>query len=89
MKSEEIYNDWKENKIRMEIREGFTDEIMNKVYGYEHRKNTSLFDLGRFVELISEHALAKTAFIVGGAITGIVRLIFMILMILNKGVING
>ena len=89
MKSQDIYNRWKEEKTQPEIKKDFGDKIMHQINRHEHKKDTPLFDLGKFIELISKHTLAKTAFIVGGAITGIVRLIIVVLMILNKGVING
>ena len=89
MKSQDVYNRWKEEKAPPERRKDFANKIMIQIYDYEYKKNAPLFDLGKFIELISKHTLAKTALITGGAITGIVRLIIVVLMILNKGVING
>ena len=38
MKSEEIYNAWKEHKSQIGIRKNFADELMNLIYQYEQKK---------------------------------------------------
>ena len=78
MKSEEIYNAWKESKSQIDLRENFADEVMNRIYRYEHDKGKSLFDVQRLIELISEHRLVKAAVVTAGAATGLVRIFFVV-----------
>jgi len=89
MKSEEVYDTWKEEKSQIDIREDFADEVMNQVYQYAQKKRKLLFDVQWLVELISVHPLAKAGLVTAGAVTGLVRLILMIVVILSKGDING
>ena len=89
MKSEKIINDWKDQRSQIEIGQNFTDQVMNQVYQHEQTKPKPLFDMQRLVELISGHPLVKIGLVAGGAITGFVRLVFMIIVILSKGEING
>ncbi len=89
MKSEEVYDTWKEEKSQIDIREDFADEVMNQVYQYAQKKRKLLFDVQWLVELISAHPLAKAGLVTAGAVTGLVRLILMIVVILSKGDING
>jgi len=89
MKRQEAYNAWKDKKHQIDISESFADDVMKQIYQYEQKKKMPLFDIERLVEFISVHPLLKTGFIAAGAITGIVRLIVLILIILNRGVING
>ncbi|MHC4196149.1 MAG: hypothetical protein ACYSQZ_09505 [Planctomycetota bacterium] len=89
MKTEEIINNWNEQRNRIEVGENFTKDVMNQVYQYERLKRKPLFDMQRLIELISAHPLAKAALIATGAVAGVVRIVFMIIVILNKGVING
>ena len=89
MKSEEVYNTWKEKKRQVDIRENFADDVMSRAYQYEQNKRKPLFDMQWLVELISTHPLAKAGLVTAGAVAGIVRLVFMILVILGKGDING
>lgn len=78
MKSEEIYKAWKERKTQIEIRENFKDEVMNRIYRYEHDRGRPLFDVQRLVELISEHRLAKAAVVTAGAGVGFVRIFLVV-----------
>lgn len=87
MKSQEIYNAWKEQKSQIEIDTGFSNKVMNLIHQYGQRKKVSLFD--EFIELISAHLLAKIGLIAVGAATGFFRLVFMVIVILSKGEING
>ena len=89
MKSREVYNAWKERKSQIEIAENFTDQVMNQVYQYTQKKRKPIFDMRQLVELISAHPLAKAGLIATGAIAGFIRLVFMVIMILSKGEING
>ena len=78
MKSEEAYNAWRNKKSQIEIGENFTKEVMNQVYEYEQEKRKPLFDVQRLVELISAHPLAKIGLVAAGAVTGLVRIVFMV-----------
>ena len=89
MKSEEIYNTWKKRKSQIEVSSTFSDKVMSRIYKYERARRRPLFDFQRLVDTISAHALAKAALVTAGAAMGLVRLIFMILVILSRGDING
>ena len=89
MKSEEIYNAWKQQKSQIDVRENFANEIINRIYQYEQKKRAPFFDTQWLVDLISAHPLAKAGLIAAGAVTGLVRLVFMIIVILSRGDING
>jgi len=78
MKSEEIYNAWKESKSRIDVRENFTDDVMNRIYRYERNRKKPLFDVQRLLELISAHRLVKAGVITAGAVTGLVRIIVVV-----------
>ncbi len=78
MKSENIYNAWKEHKSQIDLQENFADEVMNRIYRYERDKRKPLFEVQRLIELISAHRLAKAAVVTAGAATGLVRVIFVV-----------
>jgi hypothetical protein len=77
MKSEEIYNAWKERKSQIDIRENFSDELMNRIYRYEQKKRKPLFDAHRVIELISAHRFVKAGVVTAGAAVGLVRVMFV------------
>jgi len=89
MKSEEIINSWENQRGQIGVGEDFTKTVMNQIYQYEQNKRKPLFDVQRFIEFISIHPLAKAGLITTGAVVGFIRLVFMIIVILSKGVING
>jgi hypothetical protein len=78
MKSEEIYNAWKERKSQIDIRENFSDELMNQIYRYESEKRKPLFNGHRLIELISTRPLGKAAVVTAGAAIGLVRVMIVI-----------
>ena len=78
MKSEEIYNAWKERKSQIDIRENFADELMNRIYQYEQKKRKPSFDAHRVIELISAHRFAKAGVVTAGAAVGLVRVMFVV-----------
>ena len=78
MKSEEIFNAWKEHKSQIDLRENFADEVMNRIYRYERDKATPLFDVQRLIELISAHRFVKAAVVTAGAVTGLARIMFVV-----------
>lgn len=78
MKTEEIYNAWKEQKNQMDMDNGFSDKVMNRIYQYEREKREPLFDGHRLIELISTRPLGKAAAIAAGAVIGLLRITFVI-----------
>lgn len=89
MKTEEVINNWNEQRSRIEVGENFAEDVMNQIYQYERLKRKPLFDVQQLLEFISVHPLAKAGLIAAGVLAGFVRLVFMIIVILSKGVING
>ncbi|MHC4387194.1 MAG: hypothetical protein ACYSX1_01145 [Planctomycetota bacterium] len=89
MKSEGIYNTWKERKSHVEVSNTFSDRVMSRIYEYEQVRARPFFDIQRLVERVSAHALAKAGLVAAGAAMGLVRLIFVILVILSRGDTNG
>ena len=83
MNNEDIYNAWKKKKRQVEIRENFTDNVMNQICQYEQKKRKSLFDTQSLIELISAHTLAKAGLILTGGVVGFIRVILMISMVLE------
>ena len=78
MKSEDIYNAWKEQKSRIEVGQGFSQAVMNQIYHYEQSKRRSLLRGYQLVELISARRLAKAAVVTTGAVAGFVRIMFVV-----------
>ena len=78
MKSEEIYDAWKERKSQIDLRGNFADEVMNQIYRYEQKKRKPLFDGHRLIELISAHRFVKAGVVTAGAVTGLVRIMFVV-----------
>ena len=89
MNNEQIYQNWKEQRSQIEVGEGFTDMVMNRICRYEQGRRKPLLDVDSFVEFISGRPFAKAGLIVAGGVVGFVRLIFMIAVILSKGATNG
>ena len=78
MKSEEIYNIWKEKKSEIDIAGNFASEVIQQVRQYEQGKRECFVDIERFVEIISAHPLAKAATVAAGMLVGMVRVGFML-----------
>jgi hypothetical protein len=89
MKKQEIYDSWKDKNRHINISESFADGVMEQIYRYEQKKRKSLFNMRRLVGTISAHPLAQAALVAAGAFTGLIRLVFIIVVILSKGDING
>ncbi len=83
MKTEEIYNIWKERKSQIEVGKGFSDKVMNQICQYEQNKRKSLFDVQSLIELMSAHTLAKAGLILTGGVVGFIRLVFVVTMVLE------
>ncbi len=78
MKSEEIYDTWKERKSQIDLRENFADEVMNQIYQYERDKGRPLFDVQRLIELISAHRFVKAGVVTAGVVAGLARIMFVV-----------
>ena len=83
MKTEEIYNTWKEQKSQIEVGKGFSDKVMNQIRRYEQKKRKRLFDVQSLIELMSAHTLAKAGLILTGGVVGFIRVVFVVTMILE------
>jgi len=83
MKTEEIYNTWKEQKSQIEVDKGFSDKVMNQICQYEQNKRKSLFDVQSLIELMSAHTLAKAGLILTGGVVGFIRVVFVVTMVLE------
>lgn len=84
MKTEEIYNTWKEQKSQIEVGKGFSGKVMSQIYQYEHGKRMPLIDMDRVAELISAHPLAKAGLVAAGAVAGFVRVAFVVCVFLGS-----
>ena len=73
MNSEQIYRNWKEQRSQIEVGEGFTDMVMNRICRYEQERRKPLLDVDGFLEFISGRPLAKAGLIVAGGVIGFVR----------------
>ena len=89
MKCQDVYDTWKKTKNQIVMKEHFTDEVMGQIHRYEQERRKTFFDMQWLGDLISAHPLAQAALVAVGAMTGFIRLVLVILVILNKGDING
>jgi hemerythrin superfamily protein len=78
MKSEEIYDAWKERKSQIDLRENFADEVMSRIYQYERDKGKPLFDVQRLIELISAHRYVKAGVVTASVVAGLARIMFVV-----------
>ena len=78
MKIEEIYNEWKEQKNRIDDDTDFSDKVISRIYQFERQKRKSLFDWHRLIELISTRPLGKAAFVTAGVLISFVRMTFIV-----------
>jgi hypothetical protein len=78
MKTEEIYNAWKEQKSQIEICKDFSDKVMGRIYQYERKKRKPFFNGHQLIELISTRPLGKAAVIAAGAVIGLLRITFVV-----------
>ena len=78
MKSEDIYNTWKERKSQIDLRDNFADEVMNQIFQYERDKRRPLFDVQRLIELISAHRFAKAGVVTASVVAGLARIMFVV-----------
>lgn len=83
MRSEELYNAWKDGKRKIDVGKGFADEVMDQVRRYEQGKSRRFAGLRLLVDVISEHPLAQAGLVVAGAVAGFVRVVLVVCMFLR------
>jgi hypothetical protein len=82
MKSQDIYNAWKQQKSHIEITDSFEDNLMKRIHQYEQNKPKPIFDFQPLIDFISARPLAQAALIIAAAITGLARVAFMVGVVL-------
>jgi hypothetical protein len=87
MDKKKLYDGWIEKNMQVEINKSFPDKVMSRIYQYEQRPKW--FDVQRLIEIISAHTIIRNSMVAAGAIAGFIRIVYMLMTILGKGVING
>jgi hypothetical protein len=78
MKSERIYNAWKEQKSRIEVGSDFSQKVMSRIYRYEQEKPASLFDVNALIEWILSRPFAKAGLVAAATAGGVIRVAFVL-----------
>ena len=78
MRSDEVYNTWKDKKHQIDVGDNFADEVMNRIRRYERDKSRGLAGLRLLVDVISGHPLAQAGLVAAGAVAGIIRVAFVV-----------
>jgi len=78
MKTDVIYNAWKEQKSRIGVDKDFSDKVISRIHQYERQKRKPLFDGHRLIELISTRPLGKAAVVAAGVVIGLVRITYVV-----------
>ena len=89
MKSEELYEAWKETRRKVVPSEDFINKVVNQAYKYEQEKKKTSHIMKRLIDFVSAHTFAQAALIAMGVMSGFTRMFVMIITILNKGDLNG
>ena len=84
MRSEEIYDAWKEVRSQVDVSEGFAGKVMGQVYEYEQEKGKAWRSVERFVEFISARPLAAAGLAAGCLVLGLVRLVCALIVALGR-----
>lgn len=82
MNCDEILELWRQGKNQLEISEGFSDRVMNRIFEHERRTSMAAFNLYRLIEVISSSPAATAAVMVLGAAAGITRVAIVVLSFL-------
>ncbi len=82
MKSKEVYEIWKTGKRQIEITNGFSDKVIDRIREYEKQRTQYFFAVHRLIEAAFSNPLAKAGMIATGAIVGILRIVFLLYAIL-------
>ena len=83
MKRQEVYDSWIKERSQINIGKDFSDNLMNRVYKYEQKKNKPVFDYQRFIEIVSYQLSVRAAILVTGAAIGLARFIIMFAAVLG------
>ena len=83
MNRQEIYDSWKNQRSQMDIRNDFSENLMDQVYKYEQKRNKPVFDYQRFIKIVSYQLSVRTAILVVGAAMGLVRFLFLCAAVLG------
>jgi hypothetical protein len=83
MKRQDVYNTWIETRDKIDIKENFASDVMNRIGLYEQKNSKVRFDCSRFIELISASLSAQAALVAAGAIVGFTRIVIMFAVILG------
>jgi len=83
MKRQEVYDNWKDKNRQIDTRRSFTDEVMDRVYQYQQDRSRRFFKFRWLMDLILEHPLGQAVFVVIGAITGLIRVAFVVCVFLG------
>jgi len=84
MKSEEIIENWKNQKSLIKPENRFTEKVMNQVCRYKQKKLRPLLAIMRwFSKLTFENPLVKFIFVASSVLLGLVRIAFVICMFLR------
>ena len=89
MKSEELYEEWKETRRKVVPSENFINKVVNQAYEYEQEKKKTPRTMKRLIDFVSAHPFAQAALIAMGVMSGFMRMFVVIITILNKGDLNG
>ena len=73
MKSKDIYDAWKQQARKIDIGEGFSDEVMNGVRTFEQHKHRPWLDLDTILEHIGARPAVKFTLMGAGAVAGFLR----------------
>lgn len=82
MNNDEILELWQEARSQLEISQGFSDGVMNRIFECESRRSPAAFDLYRLIEVISSSPVATAAVVALGAVAGVVRVAIVVLALL-------
>ncbi|MHC4165444.1 MAG: hypothetical protein ACYSWQ_00640 [Planctomycetota bacterium] len=82
MNNDEILELWQEARSQLEISQGFSDGVMNRIFECESRRSRAVFDLCRLIEVISSSPAATAAVMALGAAAGITRIAIVVLSFL-------
>ena len=83
MDNNETYQVWIRERGRVETTATFVDEVMAKIYGYEHGQRRLPLDVKVLLERLSENFLAKAGLAVGGAVICLVRFALTVSIAVN------
>jgi hypothetical protein len=81
MKSQDIYNAWKENNRQIDIAKDFTDSVMDQIHRHRKYRMISLLDLQRFIEVFFHNPITQAVLLTAGAIAGLARIALVFSML--------